>query len=241
MALFRRDPVAVGLPRDVVSRMERFGRFEFDPAGSGIDAGEVWTELQAPLMEFARTDPERFTTELVRAVLPAGGWALYGASRSIWNLLGSDFHHPAYDSVRAAALEFFRANGVPNNRLSANDWQFWNRIRKDDEPWLVGRPRPAPESASIPPLGAGEVREVARITDDRNSNVVYVRALEDGGFIAVVEGRESDTDPSRRRFDWFGAPTLYDLYVRIGEAFQVPTHWVAAELEPFIPLPRPAF
>jgi len=220
--------------------MERFGRFEFDPTGVDIDATAVWSELQAPLLEFAQSDAERFVTELVRAVLPVGGFAFFGAARTIWNLLGPDFRHPGYDTVRMAALQFFRANGVPNSRLSANDWQFWLRNRAQDEPWLVSRPLP-PREIRLVPLAAGELRRVAVMTAEPDSNVVYVRGSDADGYMAVVEGRENDAGSARRRFDWLGATTLYDLYLRIGQALQVPSHWVAAELAPFVPLSAPNF
>jgi len=217
--------------------MERFGRFEFDPLNSDLDATVVWSELQAPFLDFAQAEPDRFTSALVAEVLPAGGFALYGAARTVWNLLGSDFRHPAYDTVRMAGLEFFRANGVPKNRLTANDWSFWQRHR-GEEPWLVGRPRPAPETAGIAPLAPGETRPIAVITSAPDSNVLFVRAA-GGGFQVIVEAPASDTDPTRSVFEWFGAPALYDLYVRVGETLQVPAHWVSDELAPFIPLPAP--
>jgi hypothetical protein len=239
MATFRRSPGVARLPAEVAVTMERFGRFEFDPVGNDIDASSVWEELQSPLLEFSQWDPEQFAAELVAAVLPAGGFALYGAARTIWNLLGSDFRSPAYDTVRMAALEFFRANGVPSNRLSSDDWAFWQRSR--DEPWLVGRPRPTPETARITPLAPDELRRIARISAAFDSNVVYVRDSGSAGHVAVVEARKSHTDPARRRFDWLKAPTLHDLYVCVGEAFQVPVHWVAEELAPFIPLPPSRF
>ncbi|MEV8544185.1 hypothetical protein [Streptomyces sp. NPDC051572] len=235
MSLFPRTPRAARLPGDVVSRMERFGRFEFDPVGTDIDASDVWGELQAPYLPFAQSDPQDFARALADAVLPAGGFALFGAARTVWNLVGSDFTSPAYDTVRMAALEFFRAHGVPSNRLSAADWRFWQENRS--EPWLVGRPGPTPDEARIPPLAPGELRRIARITEAPDSNVVYVTAARDGRFVTVVDAPTSDTDPTRARFESTSADTLHDLYTQIGEVFQTPVHWVADELRPFIPLP----
>ncbi|WP_405933366.1 hypothetical protein [Streptomyces sp. NBC_00827] len=214
--------------------MEEFGRFEFDPTGSTIDASCVWSELQAPLLDFARYDPEEFAAELADSVSPVGGFALFGAARTIWNLVGSDFRSPAYDSVRTAALEFLRSNGVPAGRISAHDMNFWREQR--NEPWLVGRPRPT-DANRITPLAPDETRPVARITAEADANVVYVETSPDGGYRAVVEAPYSETDPTRVHRGWLGAGTLHELYTRIGEAFQVPVHWMADELEPFIPLP----
>ncbi|WP_327342415.1 hypothetical protein [Streptomyces europaeiscabiei] len=239
MALFPRRPRAPELPGDVVSRMERFGRFEFDPVGTDIDASDVWGELQAPFLPFAQSDPEGFARALADAVLPAGGFALFGAARTVWNLVGSGFSSPAHHSVRMAALEFLRANGVPSNRLSADDWRFWQENRA--EPWLAGRPLPTPEEARIAPLAQGELRRIAQLTEAPDSNVVYVAAAHEGWFVAVVDARASDTDPTRGRFDWMSADTLHTLYTRIGEAFQTPVHWVADELHPYVPLPPSRF
>ncbi|MEU7099743.1 hypothetical protein AB0A66_15655 [Streptomyces longwoodensis] len=235
MALFPRTSRGTSLPDDVVSRMERFGRFEFDPVGTDIDASDVWGELQAPFLPFAQSDPDGFARALAVAVLPAGGFALFGAARTVWNLVGSDFDSPAYHAVRMAALEFFRANGVPSNRLSADDWRFWQENRS--EPWLVGQRRPVPEEARIVSLAPGELRRVAQITGAPDSNVVYVAASHDGRFVAVVDAPTSDTDPTRARFDWLAADTLHDLYARIGDVFQTPVHWVADDLRPYVPLP----
>ncbi len=235
MAIFSSRARAPRLPDDAVSRLERFGRFEFDPVGTDIDTSDVWGELQAPFLPFAQSDPEGFARALADAVLPVGGFALFGASRSVWNLVGSDFSSPAHDAVRMAALEFFRANGVPGNRLSADDRRFWQENRS--EPWLVGRPRPTREEARIEPLAPGELRRAAQLTAAGDSHVVYVAAAHDGRFVAVVDARTSDTDSTRSRFDWTSADTLHDLYTRIGETFRTPVHWVADELRPFVPPP----
>ncbi|MFJ3305055.1 hypothetical protein ACIPSA_18410 [Streptomyces sp. NPDC086549] len=236
MAVYRGMSGATRFPPDVASRMEQFGRFEFDPSEVSIDASRVWSELQAPFLDFARSDPEEFAAELADAVSSAGGFALFGAARTIWNLVGSDFRSPAYDRVRMAALEFLRSHGVPAGRISAHDMRFWQEQR--DEPWLVGRPRPTAETL-ITPLAPGEMRPVARVTAEADADVVYVQAGAGGGYRAVVEAPYNDTDRSRVRRDWLGASTLHELYARIGEAFQVPVHWICDELEPFIPLPRP--
>ncbi|MFE7853861.1 hypothetical protein [Streptomyces sp. NPDC057403] len=214
--------------------MENFGRFEFDPSGSTIDSSTVWSELQAPFLEFARSDPKEFSAALADAVSESGGFAWFGAARTIWNLVGSDFRCAAYDRVRLAALEFLRSNGVPASRVSAHDMNFWRE--QHDEPWLTGPPAP-PLPTPVTPLAPGESRLVARLTPARDANTVYVQAAPGGGYRAVLEMSNSSEDSTRLRRDWLGAGTLRDLYTRIGGAFQVPVHWVADELEPFIPLP----
>ncbi|MBR7839716.1 hypothetical protein KDL01_41080 [Actinospica durhamensis] len=238
MALFSRREAGARLPADVVTRMDLFGQYEFDSTrlAPGID---VWSQLQSPLLEFAQADPAGFVEALVAAVRPGGGWALYGASRTIGNLIAYDYEHPRYAEVRMAALEFLRANGVPPKFLTGGDWDFWLRSRTGDEPWLTGAPLPPADSTRIIPLGAGELRRLAQVTSEEDSNVVYVRCEPDGTHVAVVEGRKSDEDESRVHWDWLRADSAYALYAHIGDAFQTPTYWVAPELAPFIPLPRP--
>lgn len=218
--------------------MDEVGRFECDPQGSGIDANRVWAELQAPLLAFAQADPRRFVTELANVVVPAGGWPAYGAHRTIANLLGGDYKHQAYDAILTVALDFLRANGVPNSRLSGYEWQFWLNTRGCTEPWLRGRHAPSADKAAISPLAHDQMRRIAQLTAASDSNVIYV-GHRDGGFMAVVEARMSDEDDRRIRNDWMGAPTLHQLYQTIGEALQVPPFWADPELEPYFPLPRP--
>lgn len=105
------------LPGDIVSKMERFGRFEFDPQGSSGEMGD-FGDLMIELYSFASAEPEGFLVALAEAVLPFSGWAGYGASRTVWEVLspgrGSPLReHAAYISIMNAAIQFLRANGVP--------------------------------------------------------------------------------------------------------------------------------
>jgi hypothetical protein len=121
MGIFRRrqkqHPNEYVLPSDIISMMERFGRYEFNPqanADNGADIGQ----LMAELYPFASADPAGFLAALAGAVLPVGGWAAYGASRTIWELLSPSVsvsvrQHPSYNAIMNAALEFLRTSGVP--------------------------------------------------------------------------------------------------------------------------------
>lgn len=225
------------LPADIVSMMETFGRFEFDPQESGIDAAYVWDSLQAPLLPLTQTDPDAFVTSLAEAVIPVGGWAAYGAARTVMNLLDGKLDHPSYHAILQASLQFLRDNGVPNNRLNGYEWQFWLDHEGRTEPWLVGRP--APEQGSVSELQPGELRRIAQVTADAESNVICVRHGDEQGYVAVIDSVRSSDDQQRVQTVWLGAGTLHDLYVRIGESLQVPPYWVDAELEPYFPLSRP--
>ena len=71
------------LPNDIISLMDRFGRYEFNPQTSGVDPADMG-QLMARLYPFASADPDGFLVALAGAVLPVGGRAVYGASRAIW-------------------------------------------------------------------------------------------------------------------------------------------------------------
>lgn len=117
------------LPSDIVSRMQRFGRYELDPAESGENGMEQGA-LMAKLLPFASAEPERFLADLAAAVVPAGGLAVYGASRTVWELLSPDRtspirQYPAYKEIMDGALGFLRANGVPLVGLRGNEREYW--------------------------------------------------------------------------------------------------------------------
>jgi hypothetical protein len=113
----------VTLPRSaLVAMMDVFGRHEFgvggagcglDPRPGGIDSVDVRRSIIAPLSLLAQADPAGFTMALRDAVLPVGGWPVYGASRALPELLGNESAHPARDEIRDAALALLREWGGP--------------------------------------------------------------------------------------------------------------------------------
>lgn len=126
--------VSVVLPPDLVSRLEPFGRFEFDPQGSGVDAlGHPNAEY--PLMQMAKQDPSGFMAALAAATVPIGGWTAYGAMRLVWHFGLEDPDVPQADSdaISMAALQFLRDSGYPWMRLSVYEQAIWRRI--DGREW----------------------------------------------------------------------------------------------------------
>ncbi|MEU8001317.1 hypothetical protein AB0B66_09185 [Catellatospora sp. NPDC049111] len=235
----RLAPRPIYLPADVVSMMSRFGRYEFGASDGSVDGGQVWTQLQAPLLPLAQHDPARLASALAERVLPVGGWAVVGAMRTIVELLASDFSHPARDALFDAGLAVLRSRGVPAIMLNGYEWRYWLARHPGDEPWLVGRPVPTPEQAPVRELDADEVRPVVRSSADRDANLIYVERCPDGGYRSVVDARESDEDANRGRWEGVRAPTLPLLYQAIAVSFQVPTYWHDPELAPYFPLPEP--
>lgn len=220
--------------------MERFGRFEFDPQANADDPGSIWSETQAPLLPFATTDPIGFTAALCDAVAPIGGWAAFGGACTAWDLLTSDDRHgPAYDTLMTAAVEFLRSNGVPPMHVKGYMWSHWLDQGGTMDSWIPRRPTPSPTEATITPLQYGELRRIAQLSPEADSNIVLVRLDPAGTHVAMIDARQSDDDPQRTRWDWKSAESGYALYTVVALALQAPPHWCDPELEPFFPLGLP--
>ena len=115
MPVERGDPsVPRVLPSEIVAMMERYGHHEFDPTAPGAMADVfVWDDTQQPLKPYAEADPAGFVGALASVVIPVGGWAVYGASHTVFYL--------AYDVTNAnvnraaimdGAIDFLRERGV---------------------------------------------------------------------------------------------------------------------------------
>jgi hypothetical protein len=230
------------LSGDIISMMERLGRYEFNPQASTDNPAEIG-QLIGDLYSSASADPGGFLVALAEAVLPVGGWAVYGASCTLWECFGSDIEafrqHPSYNAIMSAAIDFLRANGVPPMMVKGYEWQYWVNNGGTSDTWVPRRPIPSQEEAPITALLPGESRRVAQLTSKPDSNVILVRRNGDGRYCALIDAKWSDEDPRRVQNEWKFAESLYELYIQIGLAMQVPTYWYDRELEPYFPLPRP--
>jgi hypothetical protein len=244
MRFFSRRQKQPTLPSNIIGMMERFGRFEFNPQGnSAVDAGSIWIETQAPLQPFAEADPDGFLVALAEAVLPVGGWAVYGASCTLWECFGSKIdilhQHSSYNAIMNAALAFLRANGVPPMMVKGYEWDHWVNNGGTSDTWIPRRPTPSLDEAPISQLQPGETRRVTQLTSKTDSNAILVRRNGDGRYCALIDAKLSDEDARRDQNEWKFAASLYELYIQIGLAMQVPTYWYDQELEPYFPLSRP--
>jgi hypothetical protein len=226
------------LPRNITFVMEQYGRYIIDPLRNNLDAGKIW-ETIAPLYPLAQAGPDAFVAALNEKFLPVGGWAVYGAARTVTELLDAHFEHPVHNALRTASFQFLRERGVPNSMLTGNEWNYWLANQGKTKPWLVGRPKPPPEKAPITDLTPGEVRRIAQVFPEAESNIILVRRHEEGGYVSVIDAKWSDDDPIRSQGDWERVDTLNDLYWKLGCSFQVPTYWYHDELGPYFPLPKP--
>lgn len=230
MPLFSRRP-RTRLPADILAQLEQLGRASYDPSGY-----ESPWQLTVAMYHLAQEDRDGFLADLAAAALPAGGWPVYGAMKLIMDILEPDLDQPDFNAIALAGLEFLRSHGVPTSRLSPNEMDLWHRLQGNDAPWLVGRPLPPDR---LTPLQPGEVRRVAQVFPGPRSNVIYVKQTAPDRYVAVVDGEWSEEDPRRVQNEWYGAGSLHDLYVRIGQGFQTPCYWADQELEPYFPLPSP--
>jgi hypothetical protein len=118
MGLFSRSPKrpASRFPGDILPVLERFGRLEANPQGSGVNYDEVVQRLFVPYVQQANTDPHGFFADL-RAVVAneGGGYATFGAARLVWELLTGEVRDnppaPALALVKAG-IEFKRTHGL---------------------------------------------------------------------------------------------------------------------------------
>lgn len=233
------------LPREIVAMMERFGRHEIDPMRSTDDGYLVFQATQEPLLDVARADPAGFVRSLVDACVPVGGWAIYGADRTVINLVtdpsvASSSTVPPPDSDWARILEgslaFLRANYVPPLRVASYQWDYFLAHGGTPNTWLEMRPPPRRAEARLTPLAPGEVRPVIKTAPEPDANIILVRRDGDQ-HVADVDARWSDDDPTRSRSELARAVTQYDLYLDLAYQVQV-WHSLDPEIEPFFPTPR---
>lgn len=235
------DPVhpsgGVNLPAAVVAMMERFGRHEIDTVRSSDDGYEVFTATQEPLFVIATSDPVRFVKALADRCIPVGGWAVYGAERTVVNLISTDPPGPDWPRLLDASLEFLRSNFVPPMRVPPYAWRRFVDAGGTPNSWVTLRPPPEPSIALITPLEPDETRIVAKLGPEPDANLIIVRH-DENGYVAEIDARWNDTDPTRSRSEFKRNADLFDLYKDIGWNVQI---WDSAdpELEPFFPAPKP--
>lgn len=243
MGFFRKRqgqrPGGYALPPDIVDHATRFGHSEVDPQGSG-DQGEEMGWLIGELYPFASAEPARFMTDLADAVTPVGGWAVYGASRIVWELISSPNEQSSeYKAIMDGAIAFLRSNGVPPMRIRGYEWRYWLDSGGTLDTWLPRRPIPALDEAPITDLQQGEIRRVVQITSQPDSNVILVERRNDGQYCALIDAKQGDDDPTRTQWEWKSAASLHELYVGIGLSMQTPPYWYDLELAPYFPLSEP--
>jgi hypothetical protein len=111
------------LPADIVEKLDMWGRFRFDPQGAKIEVSEIGT-LENDMRQLAQADSDAFVSGLAAAVLPHGGWAVYGGAHMVMSVTGGLPTHPAFEELMAASLEFLAASGMPTIHLTPYELDF---------------------------------------------------------------------------------------------------------------------
>jgi hypothetical protein len=234
VTLFKRRPPSI-LPSNIVQMMERFGRHEIDVLNSTEDPHDLFQQTQQPLIEAATSRPAEFIKALADACLPAGGWAVYGASRTVVNLIGNSPPGNDWFRILDASNEFLRANLVPPMRVPG---YAWNRFQTGGtaNTWIALRPPPSRDDSGLRLLDDGEVRRLLKLGTAPDANVVFVTRQGDD-YVALIDAPESSDDPTRTQRVWKRSSDQYDLYVDTAVSSQV-WDWAAPEIEPFMPTPK---
>ena len=122
------------LPSDIVQRMEYYGRCEFSPQESEPDAPQRINELiYQPLYPVASADPDKFIAELADAVLPAGGWAVYGGERCVRDLINAQTRHPGFVAMVDAAIRFLLSQGYGMMHVAPYERDVWDELHPDGQ------------------------------------------------------------------------------------------------------------
>jgi hypothetical protein len=105
------------LPSDIRQRLELFGRYQFDPMGSGVKS-DVFTTCVIPFLEYiqaSQAEQESFLRDLYDVVVDdRGGFATYGAASLTWELFGEDaLRLAAAQPLIDAGIAFKLARGFP--------------------------------------------------------------------------------------------------------------------------------
>lgn len=242
MGLFSRKPPSM-LPLNVVAWMEHKGQrlwwaqtgsSKYDPFELPTDSFDPYTALSALSPDAQRS----WVTELAAKVLPAGGWAVYGATDAVeCGLMHSDaLEIPAYVELYEASLQFQRSNGVWWTALSPAERSFWDQ-HHPNEVWLDRREPPSRDDASITPIPLGQERKLTVLADAPDSKATYVVHGDEGTYVWCLE--YPDDEGNRVRDARTDAHDLYELYFRTGQSLPFPGVWVDEEFEPFLPYPIP--
>lgn len=102
----------VRLPPAFARPLELYGRWQFDPTGSGVDPSQLGGgNIEYELYMLAQPDSAAFITSGAAIAIPAGGWALYGGERAVMNSVGTHVSHPDYLDMMDRASEFLRGQG----------------------------------------------------------------------------------------------------------------------------------
>jgi hypothetical protein len=229
MGLFSRkqDPGGhITVPEGIVAAMTEYGQQRLRDADA---PGPFHEELES----LAAGDQEAWVEALSQAIVPVGGVTAYGASTLVMLSLDHPVELDAYRRLLDTALDYLRAEGVPEIELTGYERSYWHR-KHPDEVWLepvIARPA----ESSLTPLAVGQERKLSVADASSDSKAIYVSHPAEGRYVWALDMPSEDRS-GRIREERGHASSLSELYAKLGENLP-PSHWVDPEFAQFLSFP----
>jgi hypothetical protein len=218
----------VTVPEGIVAAMTEYGQQRLRDTDA---PGPFHEELES----LAADDQKAWVETLSQVVVPVGGVAAYGASTLVMLCLSHPVELDAYCRLLDIALDYLRAEGVPEVELSMNERSYWRR-KHPDEAWLQPvTSRPA--ESSLTPLAVGEERKLSVMDASPDSKAIYVLHPAEGRYVWALD-MPSEDGSGRIREERGHAGSLSELYAELGENLPS-SHWVDPEFAQFLPSRTP--
>lgn len=135
-----------------------------------------------------------------------------------------------------ASLRSRRARNFWESDLSVKEQMLWMTLNGGDRTWLPDRVPPPKSAQRITPVDVGDERVIAVLSPWSDSNLVIVTRRGENDYVAINDVAVERDNPARGRDrrENDSAPTLDDLYARVGPLIPAPPHRVNREFEPFL-------
>jgi hypothetical protein len=212
-----------------------FGRFGALAPNAPPELAEAAQPVEVRYYKTAIADPPAFARRVLE-IAKHGGWAACGGMRLLRSLVDEKLCGPAFNEVCEHGFAFLRSRNINFLHLSRNEIEWWV-THHPGEDYLTPRQLP-PGETRVTPLQPGERRRVANMGPP-NNNDIYVYAA-DGAFHAVIL-HTGESWESATQYHWFSHKDLFQLYVRVGEAFRSEPPWCDPEMARFCLLDPPDF
>jgi hypothetical protein len=150
----------------------------------------LWVSFHEELESLASDDRKAWVEALSQVIVPVGGVAAYGASTLVMLCLGHPDELDSYCRLLDTALEYLRAEGVPEIELTGYERSYW-RGRHPDEAWLQPvTSRPA--ESSLTPLAVGQERKLSVMDGSPDSKAIYVLHSAEGRYAWALDMPSED-------------------------------------------------
>jgi hypothetical protein len=216
----------ITVPEGIVHAITEYGQQRLRDTDA---PGPFHEELES----LAPDDQKAWVESLGQAIVPVGGVAAYGASTLVMLSLNHPVELDAYCRLQDAALDYLRAEGVPEVELSGYERSYW-RGKHPDEAWL--QPAPSrPTESSLTALAVGEERKLSVADASPDSKAIYVLHPAEGKYVWALD-RPSEDGAGRIREERGQAGSLGEIYAELGENLP-PSHWLDPEFAQFLSFP----